>query len=318
MGEIKSRIRALLKSNSGKNLITYLIFVIIASIFWLLLTLNTDIQRDINIAVNIKNQPDSITIINDIPETVKVTIKDKGSNLIKYSLGVKPSIDIDFKDFITSNDVFRVSTIDLKSLLTKNLISGGELIAISPDSLYSAYTSQPGKKVPLLLDLEISVNYKYVLSGRIKPNVDSIVVFASKEKLKTINSVSTSKITEKDLTDSTRMKVKLISHKGVRLQPSVVDIIIPVEPLINKHQTVIINQEGVPEGESIVTFPSKIEISYLVPSSLYKDVQDFCPYVRYSEANRRTSKLKVYIDEPWDFSDITITPDSVEYIIDKN
>ena len=87
---------------------------------------------------------------------------------------------------------------------------------ISPDSLYSAYTSQPGKKVPLLLDLEISVNYKYVLSGRIKPNVDSIVVFASKEKLKTINSVSTSKITEKDLTDSTRMKVKLISHKGVR------------------------------------------------------------------------------------------------------
>ena len=85
MGEIKSRISALLKSNSGKNLITYLIFVIIASIFWLLLTLNTDIQRDINVAVNIKNQPDSITIINDIPETVKVTIKDKGSNLIKYS-----------------------------------------------------------------------------------------------------------------------------------------------------------------------------------------------------------------------------------------
>lgn len=58
-------------SQRSKDLLLYLIFLLISFIFWLLLTLNNSVQKDFIIDINVKSVPDSTTLINVVPSQTR-------------------------------------------------------------------------------------------------------------------------------------------------------------------------------------------------------------------------------------------------------
>lgn len=306
-------------SYKGKNILLYLVFVVISFIFWLLLTLNNEVQKDYLVTINLTSVPDSVTIINDFTPAIRVNVKDKGSSFLKFSLGSNPSIKIDFNDYSDSNGKISVSSTELRSLLSEAFGSGVSIFNVNPDSIHLDYTTLPPKRVPVIVDAKIEPNYQYVVSGTIRPSIDSVDIYSDRNKLNEINKVYTYHFEERNLKDTLLRKVKLLSPKGVKIKPNKIDVTIPVEALITKQAVVPVITRGVPYGVNIITFPSKIGVSYLVPMSEYKENQNLMAEVYYNDLLLKPNKLKLYINQPnWIYGDITLNTDSVEYIIEQN
>ena len=61
--KIKRKVTAALHSSRGQNVLLYLLFVAVAFVFWVFLSLDTEVQRDFDVPVELQDVPDSVTII---------------------------------------------------------------------------------------------------------------------------------------------------------------------------------------------------------------------------------------------------------------
>ena len=71
-------IRSFLLSTKNKELLVFLFFFCLSGIFWLLMTLNETYETEVCVEVNLTNVPRNIVITNDISDTVRFTVRDKG------------------------------------------------------------------------------------------------------------------------------------------------------------------------------------------------------------------------------------------------
>ena len=79
MSRFRNFLRFVFGSEQGHNILLYLFFVVISFIFWMLMTLNNEVEKDYRVIVNVNDLPDSVTFVNDYPSVIRVKVKDKES-----------------------------------------------------------------------------------------------------------------------------------------------------------------------------------------------------------------------------------------------
>lgn len=303
-----------------KTVLLYLCFLVISFIFWLVLTLSNSFQRDYDIPVRITSIPDSTTLITDPPKSIRVALKDRGTVMLKYALGNLPTLTIDFKTYSKGDGVLQVSSADLRSAVRGVLSNTATVTSISPDSIKILYTELPGKKVPIRFDLDVQPNLQYVINGAVTSNVDSVTVYSDRKTLAELNEVYTYKVEERELVDTLHREVAIMPMSGVKIVPHSIRLTIPVEQLINKNQNVPVMTVHVPKNLNVLTFPAVVEVSFLVPQSMYRkniDVKVAVDYNDILETNTNKAGLKV-IEVPAICKAVSLSVDSVEYLIEKH
>lgn len=308
-----------LKTPRGKDVVTYLVFVCVAFVFWLLLSLDTEVQRDYDIPFQITEIPDSVTMISTPPTTINVGVQAKGSQLLRFNWGRIAPLKINFREFVDDENNWSVSSVKLESKMREYFGNSVLINSIRPDSLKLIYTSIPGEKVPLEIDIDVNPNLQYIISGDITTNIDSVMVY-SPEGRSIPSKVVTEKVVRRNLKDTTTVEVKFKHVAGVRFIPDRVSVKIPVEPLIAKRQVVRIHPENLPNKRDVITFPSRVEVSYLVPMSRYNDEDDHIQaFVDFNDIATSRHKAAVHLSLlPPYISNVSIVPDSVEYVIENN
>ena len=105
----------------------------------------------------------------------------------------------------------------------------------------------------------------------------------------------------------------------MRAIPDSVNVTIPVEPLISKKRIANVEVINIPDDTRLITFPSQIEINYLIPKSLFNNENKFIRItVDYNDIKPNSNKLPIkLIDVPSNYRGATAITDSVEYIIEK-
>ena len=68
--DIIQRVSTALRSSRGKDVLTYLMFVAVAFVFWVFMSLDTEMQRDFDVPVEISEIPDSVTLIGQPPALI--------------------------------------------------------------------------------------------------------------------------------------------------------------------------------------------------------------------------------------------------------
>lgn len=318
--ELFSKIDEVAHSSKGKNIFIYLLFLCVAFIFWIMLALNDEIQKDYTLPFEIVEVPDSVTLLEDLPKEISVSIRDKGSSLIKYSLGNVPSIKLKFKDITTLNNRLIINQSNIGTLLQTKFGSNAQIISFSPDSIKSLTTTLPGKKIKLIISTDINPNPQYTICGDIIANVDTIKLYSQNPIPDTLTSISTKKIVAVQSTDTLTETIGLNVPFGIKAVPSKVVVTIPIEPLIIKHISLPISSTSSNNNERIVIFPSKCNVSYLTPMSKYNELpQDIKLSVSYNQSDYGKTKLPIILNSTSKhYQDITISPDSVEFIIEQN
>ena len=62
--------------------------------FWLVLTLNQNYDKEIHIPIKIVNVPQNVVITQNITHTLDITVRDKGFALLGYNLLISISINM--------------------------------------------------------------------------------------------------------------------------------------------------------------------------------------------------------------------------------
>lgn len=316
---LRVKLSKALHSSRGKDMLLYLMCVCVAFVFWVLLSLDSEVQRDYEVPVELTDVPDSVVVIGNIPTHMGVSVQGKGSQLIRFSWGTLPTLKIKFADNVSEKNVLSLSKVKIDSRMRDYFGQGVQISSVRPDSLRLTYTTAPGISLPVVINADVHPSLQSIINGPIKANVDSVKVYGINGVPLSITHVETESFSRAALRDTTRIEVAVKPISGLRIIPDKVTVTIPVEPLILKTRSVEVERIGLPENTGMITFPSRVEVNYLLPLSEYHKDMPLRAYVNFTDINTSTQKVKVTLSAlPPVCRNISVVPDSVEYIIERH
>ncbi len=308
------------RSPRTRSLLLYLLFVVISAIFWSFLTFNSNVKLDIEVPVKI-NMPGNVHLLSRMPDTLTVTVSDRGYRFFSYLFHSSPSLTLRFSDYNDGNGYFRVDQSHLKKALAGILNKHATIISVLPENINIRFTDLPGKKVPVKTDIIVEPRSDYTLYGALIQSQDSVLVFSDAKTLNEINEVYTYHVEEQDLTDTLRRKVTIAPISGAVIEPRAIDIMVPIEKLKSLTRTIKIVVRNAPPGLKMLLFPSDVDVTYSSPVSRINDEAGITAVVDYNSVDfsSTSNKVKVQIGEvPAAYQDVKLSHDSVEYIIEKH
>ena len=118
--------------------------------------MNEESEKSYSIPLKFSNIPGSVVLDENVPEDIKVRIKDKGLILLSYSMNKKFSpIEVDFSVLNNQNGKYVVNEALLLSSLKKQLKLSSSILSFSPQQMNMSYTTRVNKKVPVRIKGEI-------------------------------------------------------------------------------------------------------------------------------------------------------------------
>lgn len=306
------------RSSRFHSLLVFLGFVVIAAVFWLVLALNDSLQSSYIVKLQIVNAPDSVTFITDMPEEMHVSVRDRGSALLRSAVMKHPTVSFNFRDY-ASDGHFKIKKTDLQAQLKGAFGASATILSASLDSINLVYTTNKGRRVPVVPVADCTAAAGMVLKGKPVAVPNYVVVYGSRSVLDTLNRVFTERIVKRDLSENKSYDVSVTKIKGVRIEPAKVKINVDVEPLVNKTEVLPIKVIGVPEGESLLLFPAQVTVDYFVPMSRFSAEKGsgMKAEVSYKDAvESKTGKVNVrLVVANRHVINAHLTTDSVEYTI---
>ena len=76
----------LLFLNKNKEFYVFLLFLGLSILFWFLQSTQATSQTELSIPLRYGKLPENITVTNELPDCIKVTVRDKGSHLYNYHI----------------------------------------------------------------------------------------------------------------------------------------------------------------------------------------------------------------------------------------
>ena len=316
IGDIRNEWKRIRTSSRFHNFMMFLIFVAIAAVFWFILALNDSVTETFQVRLNIQNVPDSVTFITDPPADLHVTLRDKGTNILRSGVVKHPTVNLNFRDY-AHEGVFRLSAADMTAELKADL-RVSQITAASIDSLRLYYTTQPGKRVPVMVQSDVSASSGNIISGAPVSLTRFVNVYSYRDEVDTVHSVLTQRLVKKDLSQTSEFDVKLKPIQGVKIVPSQVKVRVPVEPLVHKETYVEVDVENLPAGASLLLFPNRVPVSFYVPMSRFNNENvPMHVVVDYNDTHRtRGSRIPVRVrDHAPGLINVELKTDSVEYTL---
>lgn len=309
-----------LRTVKGRNALTFLVFLAISAVFWVLMALNDEVQHDYRLKLKLAGFPDNMTIISGANPTVSVSVKDKGSALMKFTWNTQPELTVNYDEFSKAGDHNLLMTQAQLNSAVRNIFgSSATIIAVRPDSLSLHYTTNPGVPVKVRIDADVRPAPSAVAFGRVTLSTDTVMLYSNSKERSRIKTLTTQPIILTGLTDTAHVSAALIVPPGMRAVPSQIKVTIPVEPLVTKTRKVEIAQRNVPAGKRLVTFPSMVEVDYLLPKSLYNsDASPVKGVVDFSAYRPGEKKLPVTVlPLPNYYRFVSVRPSEVEFVIEE-
>lgn len=318
--QLYDKLKEGLRTVKGRNALTFLVFLAISAVFWVLMALNDEVQHDYRLKLKLAGFPENMTIISGANPTVSVSVKDKGSALMKFTWNTQPELTVNYDEFSKAGDHNLLMTQAQLNSAVRNIFgSSATIIAVRPDSLSLHYTTNPGVPVKVRIDADVRPAPSAVAFGRVTLSTDTVMLYSNSKERSRIKTLTTQPIILTGLTDTAHVSAALIVPPGMRAVPSQIKVTIPVEPLVTKTRKVEISQRNVPAGKRLVTFPSMAEVDYLLPKSLYNsDTSPVKAVVDFSAYKPGEKKLPVTVlPLPNYYRFVSVRPSEVEFVIEE-
>ena len=314
-------IKMFLFSRANKEFVVFMVFLALSGIFWLLTTLNQVYEHEFAIPVSVVGVPKNAVLTSDETDTVRMTIRDKGITLLTYMYGdVLRKINVSFKTYSKSNGTGAISASELQKLVYQQLASGSRITSVKPDKLEFYYNYGAKKMVPVRWSGRVMPEEMFFIS-RVAYSPDSITIYASHEKLDSINVVYTEQLNYANFRDTLNANCELAKIKGVKMVPDHVRVTFFTDVLTEEQiEGVPIKAINMPVGKHLRTFPAKVNISFVTGVSVYRNLKptDFTVVADYNDIiNHPTEKCHIYLKSvPRGISRTRLETNMVDYLIE--
>lgn len=305
----------------SKDVLSFLIFLVLSTAFWFVHTLDRERQNTVKLKINYTGIPEDVEIKNKLPKEISVTIRDDGMKLLQYSNSSSIPLNIDLTRVFFSSGEIIITSDQLKSKIANYFLPTTAVLNITPDSLVIKYQKQTVKNLPIKVSGKIQLEKQYMLSDSIQIEPSTVKVFGPKHILDTMKAVYTENLEMKNIADTIQIQSKLKKINEIKYSFNDVNIGLFVEMFTEKKENIQINIINYPQNLQVRTFPTAVNITYNVGLSNYKklninDIKVIFDYRNVANTNKRKNRLQVINNSPY-VSNLRIEPDEVEFLLEK-
>jgi YbbR domain-containing protein len=277
------------------NFATKLIFFIIGAALWMNINLQKDFETTIDIPIRLANIARGKTLLHPIPEKARIKIRSKGRHILLSNFSNDLYFEIDGSSF-TDSAVIKLNMDYFVNASGKEL---EPLFIFHPTDINAVYDNLITKKVPVVLNYQFSTAPGYVTSGKLSMIPDSVVVSGPESKVRSIRSLQTKNVFEKDVYLSFSKTLPIALSDSASISYSVRGIQI-AQDIVRKGSNTfkapvrIINK---PETMNILLDPIAIDITVTGPVDVLQNItsQNFSVTADARELDNITNRIPVKV-----------------------
>jgi len=305
----------------SKDVLSFLLFLILSASFWFVNVLDKVRETTIDIPIRYVSVPQNIEFTNNVPISIKVSVRDNGKELLNYSRKNNKPIAINFNRQFYQNGTIVVSADEIRQVLIRYLSPTTAITQIQPDSLVVAYRKLETRNVRVQLEKHISLAQEYVLDENIVIEPSQVAVVGAGMLFDTLSFVKTNVLELHNLKDTVTRVVKIKPIAGLRFVPDEVKVKLNVERFTEKRIVVPVTVINCPDDILLRIFPSQVELSFNVPMSRFSTinvnaVRVLFDFEQLNGDNKLKHTLKIENNEPL-IRNLRLRPSDVEYLIEE-
>lgn len=310
------------KAVTSKEVITFLVFLIIAAIMWFMYTVGTQREVEIKAPVVYYGIPDDVKLREPLPAEVGFTIRDEGSQLWSYLLMDVDTLEVDLADQFSHarKREIKVNFEPYVAELAASLSSSCEVVEVRPAVYQSRYESVHTRRVPIRLAADIKIDKSYMAVSPVTITPAEVLIRGVRRSVDSVQYIQIDSIGE-TVTKSRKFNVRLRAPAGVELLTARAEISVRTERATEKSFTLPIEQRNTPEGEQLHIFPKDARVVCRVGLSRYKALDPAKLHVIFDyntcDSQRFVNTLRIESDTPLTGVECRIEPQEVEYLIEK-
>ena len=309
MHSIKSILKAVrnfLFSGLNKEFLIFLFFLALSGIFWLMMTLNETSEREFNIPVQLTGVPRNAVITGELPDTVHITVRDKGFTLVNYA------------DEETGTG--QIPMADVQKQVASQLYGSTKLLSIKPAKFDFFFTYGSSKRVPVVFRGRITTSKSYYLAHtEFLPS--TVTVYANKKQLDQLESVEIEPFNMRNLQDTIHRSVPIKKIRGMKIVPQMVRLAVYPDVLTEESVDVPVTAINMPDNMVLRTFPSKVAVRFTIGASLFRTIKpsQFKVVVDYNDlANNPSDKCRLQLRSvPRSVSKAHLDLETVDYLLEQ-
>lgn len=304
----------------NRNFGVYLMFLAISIVFWFMQAIKEMSEVTLTYQLVIENLPRNLVYTSEMPSEVNVSYSSKGWNAFYYKFmkNKDQALVINFKDIAQNAGKLSIDANTLRRAAMKVKPMGMTFKSTTPNRISVFYSNGQHKRVPVIFNGHVTTTDGRFQCGTIL-TPDSVDLYAPEHLYRSITSIKTENMTFEELQDTLTTKLALLVPHGAKVIPDSIEACICVDIFTDKTIQVPVYSENVPTNKIMRTFPQKVEVTFLVSSTLYDDItpQDFLIAIDYKEARPGTSRCKLHLRQTPENIRHLRMPESVEYIIEQ-
>ena len=303
---------------------TFLGFLIASILIWFLITLSKEYIITISFPIDYTGISKD-KILQTTPEKeLDIVVKASGFKILKTRLNTKQITINAAKLNSKKGATYFVLPRTQKTSLQKQLPSGLVLQEIIKDTLYLDLGSLVTKKVAIKPNVNIKYHVGYDVSGDIKIQPDSILVYGTENYISTLKNVEMKPLVLSDLKTDFEENVALKMPKDIKnlkFNKQEVTVTGKVEKFTEGTLMVPYKIINVPENLKINTLSKKVSIVFIVGLSHFNKItansfQVVCNY-NTSQKNNLNYLVPKVISKPDLIKSYKIIPNKIDFLIEK-
>lgn len=305
-----------IKIKKPNQLSAFFICLLIATVLWLLHSLNTVYTKQFVVPVEFVNYPLNKVAVSEIPKEINVTVKASGLKLL----------------FIGINEPFTKVTVDFnetKSDLNRNRYylssnTGGfqklfkfktDIKQVYPDTI--AFVSKAGTQKEVFVKVPLYVKYALgYIGSEIKTEPSMVMINGEESDLKSIDTVYTAPVYLNDLKTNYSKRISILNaNSKLYINNSSVDFTIKVDKLVERIVTLSLGTTNADPQLNYALFPNKIKVKITTGLDRLTELDTAQFKAKVDVGSKNTGKLPVSISVlPEGVHVMSIEPKEVEIL----
>jgi len=311
-----------LKRVNNTKLKSFLLFLLLATLFWVLAKFSKEYSATVSAQLNYVNIPNNTLLAENNLEEVSFDLFTTGFEVFFYKLK-KPSIDIPVsKYYERGDDNVVVSSEEFARLVSLQLNNSSTLRNLSVAKIEVHLNGIVSKKVPVKPKAKLMYKEGFKPLGAMQSQPDSITISGPARSVDSLQYVETIPISmehvEKDVRIVLTLKKPL--NKEITISEETITAFQKVAEYTQKRITLSVKPLNVPSNLRLKLIPELISITFNVSIDDFKDINesDFELVCDYNERNKVENFMTPQLrKQPQTIADVEFETKKIDFLIFK-
>lgn len=315
------KVEAYFSTFPWRNLLFFLLFLVLAFIFWLMLFFQKEnVEGTYRIPLKYTNIPEDVVFDNPLPEYIEISIADNGVEVFLLDIRKKDSLIINVSQ-LAEEGTTQLQGDQYRQLIRSQLSPSTNIRGYYPMSISLATSQLAHKQLRVVFDGEITTNRANLVADSAIFIPETVTAYGSGKSLQKLDAAVTEYTLFKNLKATSQLPVTISPVEGVKFIPAQVDIYIPIKEFTERTFEIPITASRMPQDMDVKFFPSRVKVSFSVTLEEYKKIapEDFAIELDYREFHANEGgRVELELTKiPLSANNVRISPTSVEFLFEN-